>query len=274
VGTPVVEIRGWRRILEMGIKSIYDFPHIYEVVLERPDEVVDTEVRSILEILTKHGIHDGKILELGCGMCPHGILLARAGFHMVGIDRSAAMLAEAQRRAQSAGVQISTFEGDVVDFDLGMYDFEAAIFMFETFPLISEYADLGSHFAALHWHLKYGGVYIVDVDVTKPGKRYRSGEWGRRHLPLSDGYVETWNEDLAGNVELGINHMVLHCRICLSGEIYETRDEWRVRVYSPEDLALLGLILDGWELDGCYSWHDPGKELGDEDHYLGVFNAI
>jgi cyclopropane fatty-acyl-phospholipid synthase-like methyltransferase len=255
------------------IKSIYDFPQVYEAVLERAEDVVETEVRSILRILTEHDIHGGQILELACGMCPHGIQLAREGFQIVGIDRSATMLTEAQRRARSQGVQIRMVEGDVVNFDLGIYDFEAAIFMFETFPLISEYSEIGSHFAAVRRYMKNGGVYIIDVDVSKYGMHKEGGEWGRRSLSLPEGYVETWNEDLPGDNEHGTNHMVLHCRISISGEVYETWDEWRVRVYSPEDLALLGFVLDGWELDGCYSWRDLSEAIKDEDHYLAVFMA-
>lgn len=257
----------------MVSKSIYEFPQVYEAVLLRSDDVVETEVRSILRILAKYDIHDGQILELACGMCPHGIRLAREGFHTVGIDRSAAMLTEAQRRARNQCVQISTVKGDVVDFDLGVYDFEAAIFMFETFPLICEYSEIGSHFSAVRRHIIKGGVYIVDVDISKHGIRKGGGEWGRRSLSLPDGYVETWNEDLPGDIENGINHMVLHCRISMSGEVYETRDDWRVRIYSPEDLAILGFVLDGWEFDGCYSWRDLSEEIRDEEHYLAVFIA-
>ena len=115
MGTPVVEIRGKGAILEVVVKSIYDFPQVYNAVLKRSAGVVDTEVRSILGILAKHDVHEGKILELDCGMCPHGIQLAREGFQIVGIDRSAAMLTEAQRRARSNGVHIRTVEGDVVE---------------------------------------------------------------------------------------------------------------------------------------------------------------
>src|SRR6266576_2727589 len=45
------------------------------------------------------GAH-GPVLELGCGTGRVTIPLARAGVHMVGVDRSAPMLARAVRRAR------------------------------------------------------------------------------------------------------------------------------------------------------------------------------
>ena len=250
------------------MKSLYDFPQVYDVVLERPRGVVETEVRSILELLARHGIAAGKILELACGACIHGALLAREGFQVVGVDRSAAMLA-----AAPTGVQLRTVQGDVVDFDLGVSDFDAAIFMFETYPLITAYDDIVSHFDAVRRHLKPGGLYVVDVDAPRRGARTETGEWGRRTLPLPDGYVETWYEDLPGDWVQATHHLVLHCRTSLGGEVHETRDDWRVRVYSPWELALLARTLNGWELNGFYSWQDLSDDITGQDHYFTVFVA-
>ena len=254
------------------MKSLYDFAQVSTLVLERPDEVVDAEVRSILELCARHGINRGKILELACGTCAHGIPLARAGCQVVGIDRSPAMLTQARRRAEAENVRIDTVQGDVVDFCLEVADLNAAIFMFETFPLITEYDDIASHFAAVRRHMVPGSIYIVDVDVSKRGVRTETGEWGKRTVSLPDGYVETWCEDLPGDWVQATNHMVLHCRIHVGDEVHETRDDWRIRTYSPWELALLARALDGWELDGFYSWRNIDDALSD-DHYLAVFVA-
>src|SRR5206468_5141617 len=44
---------------------------------------------------------DGRVLELGCGTGRVSLPLARSGVRLVGVDRSAAMLARAGRRAHS-----------------------------------------------------------------------------------------------------------------------------------------------------------------------------
>ena len=255
------------------MKSLYDFAQIVDAVLERPDEVVQTEVRSVLRLGARHKIAGGQVLELACGACAHGLSLAREGFQVVGIDRSAAMLAEAQRRANLANTPIHTVQGDVVDFDLGVSDFDVAILMFETFPLITAYRDIVNHFNAVRRHMKQRGIYIVDVDAARHGVRTKAGEWGRRTLPLPDGCVETWYEDLPGDWVEGTNRMILRCRICLGDQVYETRDQWNIRVYNPWILALLAKTLDGWQLEGCFSWRDLSADIANEDHYLAVFVA-
>jgi SAM-dependent methyltransferase len=45
---------------------------------------------------------DGRVLELGCGTGRVSVPLARAGVDLVGVDRSAPMLARAQRRVHAA----------------------------------------------------------------------------------------------------------------------------------------------------------------------------
>src|SRR2546425_3012707 len=44
---------------------------------------------------------EGRVLELGCGTGRVSLPLARSGVRLVGVDRSAAMLARAGRRADS-----------------------------------------------------------------------------------------------------------------------------------------------------------------------------
>lgn len=256
------------------MESLYDYPQIYPLVLERPAEVLNTEVQSIRALLSKHHIRPhSKILELACGTGAHGIPLAEAGFEVLGIDRSAAMLSEARRRASAQNLPFQTFAADVIDFDLGMADFGVAIFMFETFPLITEYGDLISHFAAVRRHLKPGGLYLIDIDAPWQGISTRTGEWGRRTITLADGYVETWYEERPGNWVKGTNHLILRCRICLNGQIHETSDDWQIRVYTPWELKLLAQVLDGWQLDGFYAWQDLNQDIFEQDHYFMVLTA-
>jgi len=67
----------------------------------------------LIEILWKHGVHDGLVVELGCGS---GILareLTRAGFDVLGFDASPAMIALARKTMRSAGA--ATFEVGAFD---------------------------------------------------------------------------------------------------------------------------------------------------------------
>jgi hypothetical protein len=252
--------------------SLYDFPAAYDAVMNRPEAVVETEAHTVIALLAQHGITQGKILELASGASAHGLRLAGQGFQVTGLDRSAAMLAEAQRRAQAAGVALRTVQGDVVDFALEEGGFDAALFLFETFPLITATADIYRHFAAVRRSLRRGGVYIVDIDRSY-GIRTAQGEWGRRTAPLPNGQVEFWHADEPGDWVEGVNRLALHCRIALDDATYTTADVWVVRHYTPWMLVLLVETLPGWTLDGFYSWQQAGREIAQEAHYFMLLVA-
>jgi len=68
----------------------------------------------------------GPILELGCGTGRIAIPLAQDGHDVVGLDRSPAMLARAERHARREGVNLRLVEGDMRSFSFS-----------EAFPLIT-----------------------------------------------------------------------------------------------------------------------------------------
>jgi SAM-dependent methyltransferase len=252
------------------MRSIYDFPDIYDAVLDRPPEVIEAEVASIRRLLADRGITKGRILELACGACPHGIQLARQGFSVTGIDRSRQMLDAARQCAAPAGVDLDFVEGDIVDFSLDTAPFDCAIFMFETFPLITEYDDIVRHFRAVRRHLKRGGIYIIDFDAHRYGVGTSYGVWGQKTVPLENGSVEVRHEDFPGDWVRGTSHLVMHCRIRLSTETFETVDDWHIRVDSPWNLAVLVKSLPDWSLTGFFSWRDLSQDIADEEHYFMV----
>ncbi len=96
------------------MKSLYDFPEIYELVLARAPGVIETEVASILQLLARRNIQGAHILELACGACAHGLRLAQAGCYITGVDRAPAMLQAAEHRAALADIQLNLFQGDIM----------------------------------------------------------------------------------------------------------------------------------------------------------------
>ena len=253
------------------MQSIFDFPDVYDAVLRSPAEQIKTEGNSIRRLLADQGITKGSILELACGTCGHGILLAKGGFSVTGIDINPNMLEGAQCRMETAGVKIELIQGDVVDFNLGVVRFDCAIFMAETFPLITAYEDIKSHFQSVRRHLKKGGLYIIDMDkhYFAPPKS-EIGIWGEKTVRLDNGHVEVWHEDFPGDWVEGINRMAMHCRIQVNDTICETTDDWRLRYYSPCILSLLVQKLEGWSLKGFFSRRELSQDISEETHYFTV----
>jgi SAM-dependent methyltransferase len=65
-------------------------------------EFAESASMGVLETLWRHGVHDGLVIDVGCGS---GILareLTRAGFEVLGIDPSPSMIEIAQRTAPAA----------------------------------------------------------------------------------------------------------------------------------------------------------------------------
>lgn len=72
-------------------------------------EFAESASSGILEILWKHGIRDGLVLDAGCGS---GILareLTRARFDVIGFDASPAMIALARATAPAARFEVARF---------------------------------------------------------------------------------------------------------------------------------------------------------------------
>jgi SAM-dependent methyltransferase len=251
--------------------SLYDLPQVYLPILEKTTEVIQVEVHTIRKLLERRQITGGKVLEVGCRTAAHGRRLAQVGFQVTAIDPSESMLAEARRRAKKSEVALKTIQAGEVDFDLDEKDFDAAVFMYENFPQITNMVEIVMHFASVRRHLKPGGAYIFDVDSLTHGIRRQGGMRGRRMITFSNGYAERWYEDQPGDWVDGTNCEVLNCRIMLDGSLHETSDAWCYRMYTPWDLRLLAGAMEGWRMEGAYSWRGPEVDLSKENHYFALF---
>jgi SAM-dependent methyltransferase len=108
----------------------------------------------------------GPILELGCGTGRITVPIAQDGHHVVGLDRSAAMLERAERRARRADVEVRWVEGDMRAFSFN----EAFALIFVAFNsfLMLEPDDRWSCLARVREHLAPRGRFAIDVFQPDP----------------------------------------------------------------------------------------------------------
>jgi SAM-dependent methyltransferase len=128
----------------------------------------------------------GPVLELGCGTGRVAIPLAEAGFDVTGIDRSAAMLARARRKAgllppEAAG-RIQFVEGDFVNAVAGEA-FGLIFAAYRVFMSVLEPDDQLRALTAARGQLRPGGILAIDVfdpryDLLAPGAPPRQPEPG------------------------------------------------------------------------------------------------
>ena len=113
-----------------------------------------------------------RVLDLCCGWGRHAIHLARAGLHVVGVDRSFDLLRLAQERAEFQ----AALRGRLVRADMSQLPFEGACFdsvlnLFSSFGYLSE-ADDRATLLELARVLRPGGRALLDL--MNP-KRVRQG---------------------------------------------------------------------------------------------------
>lgn len=121
------------------------------------------EVNFLLEELQL--LPGSSILDMGCGTGRHAIGLARHGYHVIGVDISSRMLAEAEKAATEAGVTVEWVHSDATKFSASkLYD--AAVCLCEgAFGLLSTDEDPIEHDSAILRNisnaLKPGAPFIL-----------------------------------------------------------------------------------------------------------------
>lgn len=146
---------------------------------------------------------DGRVLELGCGTGRIAVPVARAGAHIVGIDRSEEMLARARKRIARArlGRQLTLVRGDIRELPFTTRTkFSAVLAAYGILQSLTRERDLARTFASVARVLRRGGLFAIDVVPDLPNwDEYRnrislSGRRGR-HSTLT--LVETVRQDRA-----------------------------------------------------------------------------
>jgi ubiquinone/menaquinone biosynthesis C-methylase UbiE len=114
----------------------------------------------------------GPVLELGCGTGRISLPLARAGVPLVGIDRSAPMLARARqrvRRSRLAG-SISLVRGDIrfLPFQSPAAPFSMVLAPYGMLQSLLRERDLQATLAAVQRVLRSGGTFGVELVADLP----------------------------------------------------------------------------------------------------------
>lgn len=129
------------------------------------DKEYRAEVDYVVRTLRSAMPEVRRLLEFGSGTGRHGRLLAAQGFNVLGIERSAEMVAEAQRQTQSGSEVRGSFtcrQGDVKTVDLHEV-FDAVISLFHVVSYQTCNLDLIATFRNAACHLEEGGLFFFDV---------------------------------------------------------------------------------------------------------------
>jgi len=204
------------------------------------DQDYNAECDLLERIFQLYGNTIHSVLDLGCGTGNHAIPLAQRGYEVVGIDRSADMLAHARKKPANAGtnVRLAFQQADIRMTDLRR-NFDAVLMMFAVLGYQHENADVLSALRTARRHLCAGGIFIFDVWYgpavlhERPSQRIKviPGEEGEQILRVTSGELDTKRQ--LCNVYY---HLWRLRQRKLTGE---TEERHSVRYFFPLELNLL-----------------------------------
>lgn len=177
-----------------------------------------------LSLLRAEGLGDTHVLDVGCGWGRLSLLLAREARRVVGLDRDAAQIAEARRRAAAAGLANAEFHEADVDRE--------------------DYGRFAPDLVTSH-------LFASDAMVERAGAALAAG----RCLALVAFHVDQWRE--TGRVSRfaydETRMAALLARAGFEAETLEVEREEQRFASVEEGLAAAVGLQDRWKADG--RWH-------------------
>jgi SAM-dependent methyltransferase len=118
--------------------------------------------------LREYGIHDGILLDLGCGTGSLTQILAEAGYDMIGVDASSDMLeiaAEKQEKTPGMAGRILYLLQDMREFEL-YGTVRAVISSCDSLNYLTAEEDLLQTFRLVNNYLDPGGIFLFDMNTV------------------------------------------------------------------------------------------------------------
>jgi len=232
------------------------------------DKDYEGECDFIEKIFKKYKMVPRSILDLGCGTGAHDVLLARRGYRVTGVDRSAHMLKLAGKKAEERGVEIEYIKGDIRRLKLKR-KFDAVISMFA----VMGYQTSNSAFAAAcslaRQNLRAGGVFIFDcwngfaVIGDKPSAKTK-----KIKMPDASSLVRHTTPEFDFKAHLvRINFRTR--KLCKGKIVHEAAESHPMRFFFPQEVAYF-LEAAGFRKVDFYPCFDLSRELTERDWNMTV----
>ncbi len=205
-----------------------DLAHIHD---EGFSAFVELATTKIVELLADRGMASGLVIELGCGAGRTARRLTHAGFDVLGVDASPAMIAAARRAAPGAEFTVASFV------DVELPPCRAVIAVGEVLGYMLDPANtegmLAEVFGRVHAALEPGGLFVFDLAgpgrVPGPGPQ-RSWAAGRDWAVLVEAEEDRGTQELTRSI-------TTFRREC---ELYRRGEEiHRLRLHRPAEVVRL-----------------------------------
>ena len=192
------------------------------------------------------------LLDLCCGTGTLTVMLAEAGYEMIGVDASPDMLSVARQKAEEAGVNPLILCQSAEELDLyGTVD--AAVSSLDSFNYL-EPEVLPEVLHRLYLFIRPGGLLVFDI---------RSKEWlkrldGSTFVDEDDDILCLWRADYNTEEDLIVYGMDLFSRC---GELWHRQSEEHIE-YAYEEKELAGLLHEAGFESVIIDADGPQGEIG------------
>ena len=133
------------------------FASVYDEFMEETDYAM--WIAYLHKIWEKENCQPKLIADLGCGTGNITQILAKQGYHMIGIDFSEEMLAEAQQKAKAQNLDILYLLQDMREFEL-YGTVNCIISLYDSLNYILEEAELLQVFRLVNNYLHLSLIHI------------------------------------------------------------------------------------------------------------------
>ena len=184
---------------------------------------------GLLKILRHGGVRDGLVVDLGCGSGIWARVLSRAGYDVLGVDLSRAMVRIARRKAPRAKFRVASL------LDTPIPECRAVTSLGECFNYLfdrrSDVSRLKRVFGRVFAALTPGGLFIFDM--AEPGR----GDGGRQAHRIGNDFA------IVHEVEEDVSRRLLTRKITTFrrvGRLYRRGEETHhLRLYDGREIARL-----------------------------------
>ncbi|MFC1683614.1 class I SAM-dependent DNA methyltransferase [Candidatus Zixiibacteriota bacterium] len=117
------------------------------------------------EVLRRYRFRKKRMADLACGTGTLALSMSQKGYQVVGVDRSAAMLREARKKARQEKISVTFLKQDIRELRL-VEPVDLVTCFFDSINYLLSYGDLVKAFASVAQALHRGGLFIFDINTA------------------------------------------------------------------------------------------------------------
>ena len=223
------------------------FAEVYDLLMR--DVPYDAWTRYLLNLLSAGKINAGEsIVDCACGTGEFAIRFAKAGFGIIGVDRSEQMLARAQEKARKAGLRIPFVHQDMRS--LVLHKPVSAINCAcdgVNYLLSSEEAE--AFFRSANGALKRDGLLMFDLSSAYKLEKILGGHTFGEDLKECTYLWRNWYDPYSRLLEMQLAFFLPEASGC-----YTRFDERHVQYAHRIDDLISSLNKTGFQVEGVLEW--------------------